>query len=97
MVITENIHQYREIEKLLEKAKEKTETLKKIYPLLITCVVKGTIEEYEKLIRDYPKPKYAEEAYFKLVWKYQRLGKTSEGIRILENFIKNYPESKMKE
>jgi len=59
--------------------------------------VKGSIEEYEKLIRDYPKTKYAEEAHFKLVRKYQRLGKTNESIRILENFIKNYPESKKKE
>jgi len=59
--------------------------------------VKGTVEEYEKLIRDYPKTKYSEETHFKLVRKYQKLGKTNEGIRILENFIKNYPESKKKE
>jgi tetratricopeptide (TPR) repeat protein len=59
--------------------------------------VKGTIEEYEKLIRDYPKTKYSEEVHFKLVRKYQKLGKINEGIRILENFIKNYPESKKKE
>jgi len=182
MVITENIHQYREIEKLLKKAKEKTETLKKISPLLITCydhlaedrekhqtmreyaqllypeerekqaewmknqaeklkekgetgeaimiyrkigeeyknteiagevsfiianiieqqeeeqdAVKGSIEEYENLIKKYPESQYAEEVHFKLVRKYQRLGKLNEGIRILENFIKNYPESKKKE
>ena len=59
--------------------------------------VKGTIEEYEKLIKNYPKTNYAEDAHFKLVRKYRRLGKTNEGIRILENFIKNYPESKKKE
>ena len=98
----EGIQIYRKIEKEYPETKVSSDALYEVAKIIdeeeTRCeAVRGSIREYENLIKKYPESQYAEEVHFKLVRKYQRLGKLNEGIRILENFIKNYPESKKKE
>ncbi len=100
-----NIPQYREIKELLEKAKEKTEnpeTLKKIYPLLITCYdhlaeygrKHKTMKEYAVLL--YPKEREKQAEWIKK--QADRLiteGEIGEGIQIYRKIEKEYPETKV--
>ncbi|MCD6220803.1 tetratricopeptide repeat protein, partial [bacterium] len=71
-----NIPQYREIKELLEKAKEKTEnpeTLKKIYPLLITCY--DHLAEYRKkhqTMKEYAQLLYPEDREKQAEWMKQQ-------------------------
>ena len=99
-----NIPQYREIKELREEAKEKTEnpeTLKKIYPLLITCYdhlaeyrrKHKTMREYVDLL--YPKDKEKQANYLKKqADELKEKGETGEAIMLYHFIPYNYPESK---
>ena len=98
-----NIPQYREIKEILEKAKEKTqdpETLKKIYPLLITCY--DHLAEYRRkhqTMKKYAQLLYPEDREKQAEWmknQADRLiteGETAEAIVLYRMIIRSYHKS----
>lgn len=96
--IPEAIVFYRFIEKEYEGIEKSAEVLYEIARIIEEDerekeAVKGTIEEYKKIIEKYPETKYAETSYFVIVKCYQMQNKLNEAIRYMNEFLSNYPES----
>ena len=98
----EAIQIYRKIEKEYPETKVSSDALYEVAKIIdkeeTRCeAVRGSIREYENLIKKYPESQYAEYIYFTLVKKYQILGRKEKEIEYFEEFLKKYPESKKRE
>ncbi|MDD3735285.1 MAG: tetratricopeptide repeat protein [Candidatus Pacebacteria bacterium] len=100
---TKNIPQYKQIKELLEKASKtgEIETLKKIYPLLITCYDHiaeyqekyKTMKQYAELL--YPEDKEKQAEYLKQqADKLMAQEETGEAIIMYRFIIARYPNTK---
>ena len=101
---TKNIPQYKQIKELLEKASktEEIETLKKIYPLLITCY--DHIAEYQekyKIMKQYAELLYPEDKEKQAEYLKEQADKlmaqeeTGEAIIMYRKIAKEYPDTEI--
>ena len=101
---TKNIPQYKQIKELLEKASktEEIETLKKIYPLLITCY--DHIAEYPekyKIMKQYAELLYPEDKEKQAEYLKEQADKlmaqeeTGEAIIMYRKIAKEYPDTEI--
>jgi len=97
--IAEAITIYRIIEKEYSETKIAPEALFQVAKIIEEeerqqRAILYTVEEYKKLIQEWPKTEYAEEACFALVKKYQNKGMNAKAIEFLNFLVKNYPNSR---
>jgi len=98
----EGIQIYRKIEKEYPETKVSPDALYEVAKIIdeeeTRCeAVRGSIREYENLIKKYPESPYAEDIYFTLVKKYKILGRKEKEIEYFKEFLRRYPESKKRE